>query len=868
MKRTIIILTAVLLAATACQREKDFEIVGEPSLTITVGEATAFTLDGGQYQLDIESFAYSLAANKNDNVLKASQFTVLSNLQWKIVPATGEEYDWIHPFPDHGQKEGRFIFKNTRNLKQTETREAYFNILVDKGKGWEPLEGMITVHQASSEDFLTMSAAKFDVSMSGGKSNLAILSNVPWTYSVEPMEDFATESLDWLTDNTGEHPLDQYVDTLRFVSAANDGAIRGANIHIYYTIGDVDHDDIVPLTQYGEAVTLEGFPVEWTVGNVSETGSVGTFVAEGVMQATTGSGTISYVRPPENAAFGAPELAVGSTGEPYVTGAWPGDYWEFRSAAPISAGTIAKIEFSTRPSTKGLRYWTLMYLDGDEWLPLGALSTVEIDGQEVSYNIPMTTGGSVNTQISSVFKVQNNTEAAAVRMVAAGREGADGTLYTAPGGYTIRLSNRSSDDLDVMPQISIVAAGTEVLVQSKVEISGLSDGMLTFEGTPAGPALLKVTSDHDFSVTPTVDWLTVTPAEGLASSSGVDVSVTCAPSSLSNMRKGYLTVKSGITVKQIPVIQSAAGQELVPFIAISGGNSLKLNQDAVTKEIQVQANVDVAAEVVQGSDWITDVSVVSTRAMAEYYELSFSVAANEANDREGRIRLYDTESGCESVLTVSQSGPVGTEFPVKWEFVDPASYVSGVDYSLDPTSNFLAATDKMSKLSLKRFSSTPVTPTYNNEGGYYRILSTGVYLGDYWLFKVPVKDQPAGTYTISYRMAASAAGPKFFILEYSTDGTSWTQVDTQTTSEAWANGSNARDVTWTYALSYTSNTANEAYDLEKSFHLPAITGFAYLQVRARVSDTMVCGRTKEMNGANHGGTNRLGHHAGITFTAD
>ena len=288
----------------------------------------------------------------------------------------------------------------------------------------------------------------------------------------------------------------------------------------------------------------------------------------------------------------------------------------------------------------------------------------------------------------------------------------------------------------------------------------------------------------------------------------------------------------------------------------------------MTKDIQVQANVDVAAEVVQGSEWITDVSVVSTRAMAEYYTLSFSVAANDANDRVGKIRLYDTESGCESVLTLSQSGPVGTEFPVKWEFVDPSSYVSGVDYSLDPASNFLAATDKMSKLSLKRFSSTPVNPTYNNEGGWYRILSTGVYKDDYWLFKVPVKDQPAGTYTISYRMAASAAGPKFFILEYSTDGTSWTQVDAQTTSESWANGSNTRDVTWTYALSYTSNAANEAYDLEKSFHLPAITGFAYLQVRARVSDTMVCGRTKEMNGANHGGTNRLGHHAGITFTAD
>ena len=57
---------------------------------------------------------------------------------------------------------------------------------------------------------------------------------------------------------------------------------------------------------------------------------------------------------------------VGSTGHPYVTGAWPGDYWQFSATDNYEypAGTNLHIKFLTRVSATGQRYWMLEYFDG------------------------------------------------------------------------------------------------------------------------------------------------------------------------------------------------------------------------------------------------------------------------------------------------------------------------------------------------------------------------------------------------------------------------------------------------------------------------------------------------------------------------
>ncbi len=212
-------------------------------------------------------------------------------------------------------------------------------------------------------------------------------------------------------------------------------------------------------------------------------------------------------------------------------------------------------------------------------------------------------------------------------------------------------------------------------------------------------------------------------------------------------------------------------------------------------------------------------------------------------------------------------------FPVVWSFKAPGEdWVEGTDFKiLGPTGtgSWVMSDTHEGKMSVNRAGTGAVTPTYKDEGTIgVRLLSTGIYLNDYWLFEVNGVTNPAGTYGIKYTACSSAAGPKFFVLEYSTDGMNWTAVNTKTTTETMTDSAaTTRDVTYTYGLSYTSNTANELLDVSESFHLDALSA-ANLLIRARVCDTMALGRNKEMNGADHGGTNRIGKHAEITFTAD
>ena len=211
-------------------------------------------------------------------------------------------------------------------------------------------------------------------------------------------------------------------------------------------------------------------------------------------------------------------------------------------------------------------------------------------------------------------------------------------------------------------------------------------------------------------------------------------------------------------------------------------------------------------------------------------------------------------------------------FPVVWSFKDPSELTEGVDYHVEnPTGSFVMSDTHEGKMSVVRFGDAPASvPTYKTDTPLgTRLLHYGMYKDDYWLFEVANVKNPAGTYTIGYGACSSAAGPKFFALEYSLDGgATWTGINTKTVSEAWKDGSNARDVTYTYGLSYESNTANEVYAVTESFHLDAITAYSTLMIRARVADTMKLDRKAEMTSPSHGGTNRIGNRAEIHFVAD
>lgn len=196
------------------------------------------------------------------------------------------------------------------------------------------------------------------------------------------------------------------------------------------------------------------------------------------------------------------------------------------------------------------------------------------------------------------------------------------------------------DDIEVM-----LAADA---VKANINVDGIDSDLITFEGTPEAPYTFKVTSDVDFNVSASANWLHIENGAGLAGETKT-VSVTCDPSDLSVLRKGEITIKSGVTSKKIQVVQSAAGQELDPFISIKDGNSVEVLGQGAEFAVTVQANTSFDTKI--DADWIQ--LVPSTTAKVQWTPLKFKVAANLTGvARTGTVRFV--KGAIESVLTVKQ----------------------------------------------------------------------------------------------------------------------------------------------------------------------------------------------------------------------
>lgn len=196
------------------------------------------------------------------------------------------------------------------------------------------------------------------------------------------------------------------------------------------------------------------------------------------------------------------------------------------------------------------------------------------------------------------------------------------------------------DDIEVMLAADAVTAN--------INVEGLDSDLITFEGTPEAPYTFKVTSDVDFNVSASANWLHIENGAGLAGETKT-VSVTCDPSELSVLRKGEITIKSGVTSKKFQVVQSAAGQELDPFISIKDGNSVEVLGQGAEFAVTVQANTSFDTKI--DADWIQ--LVPSTTAKVEWTPLKFKAAANLTGvARTGTVRFV--KGAIESVLTVKQ----------------------------------------------------------------------------------------------------------------------------------------------------------------------------------------------------------------------
>lgn len=130
---------------------------------------------------------------------------------------------------------------------------------------------------------------------------------------------------------------------------------------------------------------------------------------------------------------------VGSTGHPYVKGAWIGDYWLFTlsNGKTIPAGTNAHIKYITRVSASGPKYWVIEYFDGKDWQPAAEMQTAD----DVQHNLVMEPDGDTNVTVECTFTTTASAQNIQFRQRVVSMMRADGkSVLTKPNSGTARIA--------------------------------------------------------------------------------------------------------------------------------------------------------------------------------------------------------------------------------------------------------------------------------------------------------------------------------------------------------------------------------------------------------------------------------------------
>ena len=418
-------------------------------------------------------------------------------------------------------------------------------------------------------------------------------------------------------------------------------------------------------------------PVEWNVNEVKDNGLSSrategddeNWVNKGILNPISGFGYIQYVMSDDYPLEGSGGTRVRDVeaGNPRVSGAWIGDYWEFASYVPAQAGDIIKLEFEGRISGAGLRYWRMQYLDGTEWKDVIKANTiVDIKGNEVIYTHDFADGdgSNVNHIYSNAVQYVNATNMIVFRMTCVSAvRGNNAEPLTKPSTASMRLDA----DAPVHPKIS-VGQISDLPNDNVANVEVTVDKSLTFEAVPGEPKSFRVLSDNEVELTTDSDWIFFVGAEETLVESVVipageetEVFVNVAENTVAETREGEITVKSGATTETITVTQVSPGVTLEPLISLVVGNGSNVNFDVGSFNLSVQTNVEF--EVEDDAAWVTVEAVPATRALVDYKTYVVNYQANsEPAERIARIRVFNAEKNLESVYTLVQSGYVSGVF--------------------------------------------------------------------------------------------------------------------------------------------------------------------------------------------------------------
>lgn len=369
--------------------------------------------------------------------------------------------------------------------------------------------------------------------------------------------------------------------------------------------------------------------------------------------------------------------------------------------------------------------------------------------------------------------------------------------------------------------------------------------------------------DYFYSATK-ADWFTFTETE----KRGVfELEIEAYPEDATELERNALITFKGVGDHASLVAELPIHQSIVPYIKVE---SKELKKDAFSPfeatvltpiTFTIRSNYDWEIEQPVTDSWYI-ISQMAGEADKDYTVTITPLSTNTDEERTSEFAI--TASTFTRKLTVTQEGggskPKPVEgFPVTWSF--PAD---GIERGMvNVEERWYKSDDERATISIVQPERYPTTPnmsyTIGADGELGRILSFGFCLDNYWLFEIPEVKNLRTTTRIQLNtiLSSSAAGPKFFMLEYSIDDKeTWTAVNTKSVTLA----STGRTVLHTVMLPYVS-VANEDQVIKETFSISKNMANGTLYLRLRVCDTRSNKDDKEII-AKNGGTTRMKTRAG------
>lgn len=209
----------------------------------------------------------------------------------------------------------------------------------------------------------------------------------------------------------------------------------------------------------------------------------------------------------------------------------------------------------------------------------------------------------------------------------------------------------------------------------------VDEDVLAFEGE-GGEKTIKITASEDFTLEASESWISLDKTEGVKDEE-TEIVVNVAASDLSQLREGTITIVAADSQKTIRIIQSAAGQDLDPFISI---NKNYADVDAAEHEITVDVQSTHEYTVASDAAWAQVLDGTKTIVNKESVNIYVEPNTDMVNSREAHVVFAIADKGIETVLTIRQAAKEPDDptlvFGDKFEWMEDFSVKTGAGDSV------------------------------------------------------------------------------------------------------------------------------------------------------------------------------------------